>query len=188
MTTTINLRPWRDERRKQQKQEFIALLIAAAVLGVLIFWGWKSYVEGQVADQRTRNSHIQTRIATLDARIKEINEIRGRRDALISRMDVIQSLQGNRPTIVYVFDQLVRTLPDGVFYSSIQRRGDLYTFEGVAESNNRISRLLRNLDESDWFTAPALQKVVAMDDGSQANRFTLTVRQATPHSNSEGTE
>ena len=188
MTTTINLRPWREERRKQQTTEFTVLLGVAAALGVLLFFGWKSYMETQVADQRTRNSHIQARIATLDERIKEIDDLRSRRDALVARMDVIQSLQGNRPTIVYVFDQLVRTLPDGVFYSSVQRRGDAYTFEGVAESNNRISRLLRNLDESDWFTSPSLQRVEAVGDGSQANRFTLTVRQSRPGTGEEGEE
>ena len=185
MTTTINLLPWREERRKRQQQEFIVLLVMAAVLGAVLFFGWKSVVDQKIADQRARNSHIKTKAAELDGKIKEIKELKTRRDELVARMEVIQSLQGNRPTIVYVFDQLVRTLPDGVFYSKLSRIGDLYTINGIAESNNRISRLMRNLDQSEWFKEANLQNVTALEDGSQANSFTLTVKQASPTSNKE---
>ncbi|WP_323773443.1 PilN domain-containing protein [Alcanivorax sp.] len=186
MTTTINLLPWREERRKQRQQEFVMMLVLAAIVGGGIFWMWKGYVDQQITDQRARNSHIQTRSAELDEKIKEIKELRSRRDELVARMEVIQNLQGNRPTIVYVFDELVKTLPDGVFYNEIKRVGDLYTVDGVAESNNRISRLMRNLDESSWFQSANLQNVTALEDGSQANSFTLTVKQASLSSNKEG--
>lgn len=185
MTTTINLLPWREERRKRQQQEFIVLLMAAAVLGGLLFFVWKGVVDQQIADQRARNSHIQTKSAALDEKIDEIRELKSRRDELVSRMEVIQSLQGNRPTIVYVFDQLVRTLPDGVFYTKIERKGDTYTINGIAESNNRISGLMRNFDESPWFKEANLQKVTALDDSSQTNAFTLTVKQSSPNSQKE---
>jgi type IV pilus assembly protein PilN len=103
-------------------------------------------------------------------------------------MEVIQSLQGNRPTIVYVFDQLVRTLPDGVYYSKVTRKGDVYTINGIAESNNRISRLMRNFDQSQWFKEATLQNVTALEDGSQANSFTLNVKQSSPTSKNEEEE
>ena len=185
MTTTINLLPWREERRKRQQQEFIVLLVLAAVLGAVLFFGWKSVVDQKIADQRARNSHIQAKTAELDEKIKEIKELKARRDELVARMEVIQSLQGNRPTIVYVFDQLVRTLPDGVYYSKVQRKGDVYTINGIAESNNRISQLMRNFDQSVWFEEASLQNVTALEDGSQANGFTLTVKQASPSSKKE---
>ena len=182
MTTTINLLPWREERRKQQQQEFIVMLVIAAVIGFALFWFWQSSVNQQIADQRARNSHIEAKSAELDSKIKEIKELKARRDELVARMEVIQGLQGNRPAIVYVFDQLVKTLPDGVFYNQIKRVGETYTIAGVAESNNRISRLMRNLDESDWFQEATLQNVTALEDGSEANSFKLTVKQASANS------
>ena len=190
MTTTINLLPWREERRKQKQHEFVAMLIFAAIVAGLIFWLWKGMVEGQIADQQSRNNHIQSAISKLDTQIKEIKELQCRRDELVARMKVIQELQGNRPTIVYVFDQMVRTLPDGVYYTTVERKGDSYTIEGVAESNNRISRLMRNLDASDWFIEPNLLNVRALDpdnraEGEQANSFVLTVKQGSPRSEEE---
>ncbi|WP_369819116.1 PilN domain-containing protein, partial [Alcanivorax sp. HI0044] len=94
MTTTINLLPWREERRKRQQQEFIVLLVVAAVVGALLFFGWKSVVDQQIADQRARNSHIQSKTAELNEKIKEIKELQARRDELVARMEVIQNLQG----------------------------------------------------------------------------------------------
>lgn len=191
MTTSINLLPWREERRKQRKNEFVAMLLFAAVVAGLMFWLWKGMVEGQIADQQTRNNHIQSAIAKLDTQIREIKELQARRDELVARMKVIQELQGNRPTIVYVFDQLVRTLPDGVYYTMVERKGDSYTIEGVAESNNRISRLMRNLDASDWFVEPNLLNVRALnpedraEGEDQANSFVLTVKQGSPRSDED---
>ncbi|MQX52763.1 PilN domain-containing protein [Alcanivorax sediminis] len=178
MTTTINLLPWREERRKQQQQEFVVMLVVAALIGGLLFWLWQGNVDQQINDQRARNSHIQAKTSELDEKIKEIKELKARRDELVARMEVIQSLQGNRPSIVYVFDQLVKTLPDGVYYNEISRKGMLFTIEGMAESNNRISRLMRSLDESDWFQEANLLNVTSMDDGSGLNSFVLTVKQS----------
>ena len=185
MTTTINLLPWREERRAQQQQEFIVMLVVAALVGALVFWLWQGSVNQQIADQRARNSHIQAKSSELDEKIKEIKEIKSRRDELVARMEVIQSLQGNRPSIVYVFDQLVKTLPDGVYYNKITRKGELFTIEGLAESNNRISRLMRNLDQSDWFQEANLQNVTSVDDDTDANQFLLTVKQASRNNKEE---
>lgn len=188
MTTTINLLPWREERRKQLQQEFVASLILAAIVGGLIFWLWKGYVDQQIADQRTRNNHIETKTSQLNKKISEIKDLKERRAELVARMEVIQNLQGNRPTIVYVFDQLARTLPNGVYYSEVKKSGELFTFAGIAESNNRISRLMRNLEESSWFNSANLQNVSALDDGSEANSFRLTVKQSSPNNNDEEEE
>ncbi|MCK0537187.1 PilN domain-containing protein [Alcanivorax quisquiliarum] len=179
-TTTINLLPWREARRKKRQQEFAMLLILAAILGGLIWFVWQGAVQGSVNSQSIRNQHIQKQIAELNQQIREIDELEQRRSELVERMRVIQELQGTRPTIVYVFDELVRTLPDGVYYTSVKRAGDLYTINGVAESNNRISRLMRNLGDSVWFGEPTLISVMAVDSTSQANRFVLTVSQSAP--------
>ena len=184
-TTKINLLPWREKRRKERQAEFIGLLVIAALLGGFVFFSWNQMVNTQISHQNERNRLVQSRISVLDRQIEEINQLEERRDELVERMRVIQDLQGNRPTIVYVFDELVRTLPDGVHYTSVRRRGDSYSISGVAESNARISRLMRNLEDSPWFLDANLQSVTAVGEGDQSNRFSLTVRQGTPRAAEE---
>lgn len=183
--TTINLLPWREARRKQQQQDFIIMLAVAAAIGIAVFFGWKMVVDSKVENQLSRNRYIERELAQLDQQIKEISELEKRRADLVSRMNVIQDLQNNRPYIVYMFDQLVRTLPDGVYYTSIERKGGIFTIAGVADSNNRISALMRNLNESDWFKDPDLRTVAAAGDDSEANVFTLTVSQELPNANKD---
>ena len=187
MTTTINLRPWREERRKQRQQEFIALLAFAAVVGFAVFWFWQQSVQASITDQRERNRYIENEISLLQEKIEEIAELEERREELVERMEIIQGLQGNRPTIVYLFDQLVRTLPDGVFYTEVKFSDEQFDITGVAESNAHISRLMRNLERSEWLTNPNLRSVTALgEDGT--NRFSLTVRQVMPDTDDEEDE
>lgn len=192
MTTTINLLPWRDWRRKRLQREFILQLVLAAVLGSAIWFFWNSAVSARVDGQERRNAYISEQISKLNDKIKEIEKLEKRRSNLVERMEVIQDLQGNRPTIVYLFDQLVKTLPDGVHYTSVQRDGKKFSITGVSESNNRISRLMRNFEDSKWFEKPNLQNVSAEEDQgqegnnqeTQSNKFQLTVRQANPREQS----
>lgn len=156
MTTTINLLPWREWRRKRLQREFILQLVLAAVLGGAIWFFWNSAVSARVEDQESRNAYIQEQITKLDDKIKEIEKLEQRRSDLVERMEVIQELQGNRPTIVYLFDQLVKTLPDGVYYTNVERNGKKFSISGVSDSNNRISRLMRNFEDSRWFEKPNL--------------------------------
>ena len=103
------------------------------------------------------------------------------REQLLSRMKVIQDLQGTRPVIVRVFDELVRTLPDGLFYESLKRDGNELKIQGKAESNNRISGLMRNFESSEWFSNPNLTDVSSVrQDDESLNRFDMTVTQVTP--------
>lgn len=177
MTTTINLLPWREERRRQQQQDFLMLLGVAVAAGALVWWVWSQAVERQISGQSARNNYITKELAVLDQQIKEIAELEQRREELVARMGVIQNLQNNRPSIVYIFDQLVRTLPDGVYYTRIERVGKQFTISGVAESNTRISSLMRNLNDSPWFTNPNLKTVNALGENTDANAFQLTVSQ-----------
>jgi type IV pilus assembly protein PilN len=109
-------------------------------------------------------------------KIKEIEDLKKQKSALVDRMSVIQSLQGDRPEIVHIFDEIVRTLPDGVFFNEITRTGSLLTFKGTAESNNRVSSLMRQLDSSKWMSSPNLKSVTKKPDfGPQGNSFELTV-------------
>lgn len=157
----INLLPWRQELRKQKQQEFVAIVLAVAGLAVGLVLFAHMALSKQVSDQLERNSYIKAEIATLDTQITEIDELQRRREELLARMKVIQDLQGHRPVIVRVFDEFVRAMPDGVFFRTIERKGNTFTIVGVAESANQVSGLMRNLDSSQWFKDPVLSKVEA---------------------------
>ncbi len=176
--TQINLLPWREERRAKRQQEFYALLFMALLLGGLVWWVWQGMVQGRIDTQNARNSTIQTAISGLDKKIAEIKDIEERRNELIERMRVIQELQGNRPSVVYVFDELVRILPKGVHFTDVKRTGETFTIQGVAETNNYISALMRNMTSSPWFGRPTLSSVSTLDDGRRA--FVLSVKQESP--------
>jgi type IV pilus assembly protein PilN len=182
---TINLLPWREARREEQKRAFFAVLgvvAAAAALSVILA---DRVVNAQIDGQRARNDYISANIRELDKQVAEIRDLQRRRNQLIERMRVIQQLQGNRPIIVRVLDQLVRTVPDGVFYTSVSAKGNAITIEGVAESNNRVSSLMRRLDASEWLKDPNLDAVRAAPTyGDQANTFDLTVQVDLPEKES----
>jgi len=186
----INLLPWRQELKKQRQQEFLTINAAVAITAAAIVMFFHIMVSGQLSDQEERKAFIQSEIATLDGQIKQIDELQTRKDELLARMKVIQDLQGRRPVIVRVFDELARTTPDKVYLASFQRTGDTFAIEGFAESNTQVSTFLRNLNTSTWFKNPALSNVVAdetvkkdakggkataADDAKKNNRFALKV-------------
>ncbi|SDU29414.1 type IV pilus assembly protein PilN [Pseudomonas pohangensis] len=178
----INLLPWREQLREERKQQFLVSLAGVLVLAVgLVFLG-NQYLNAAIDNQNARNDFLKKEIATLDARIQEIKELKTRRQQLLERMKIIQDLQGNRSIIARVFDQLVRTLPDGVYFTSLNMTGDSIAINGAAESNNRVSSLMRNLDGSEWLASPNLSEVKAVSSGGvdQANVFTLSVQQVSP--------
>jgi len=178
----INLLPWREQLREERRKQFLVILGGVFVLSCGVVFLGDQYLSGEIARQEARNTFIQQNIAQLDVRIKEISELKTRRQQLLARMKIIQDLQANRPVIGHVFDQLVRTLPDGVYFREVKMQGDTLSISGEAESNNRVSNLMRNLDASDWFTSPTLIEVKATTAGAvdQANTFQLTVKQTQP--------
>jgi len=177
----INLLPWREERRQELKKEFIATAVLVLIMaGGLVFLADR-VVNGQIDNQQARNQYLEENIAVLDKMVAEIKELEKRRNQLLDRMRVIQELQGNRPIIVRVLDQLVRTVPDGVFYTSLNTKDKRITINGIAESNNRVSSLMRRLDASDWLASPNLDQVKAAPNyGDQATTFNLTVNVQAP--------
>ncbi len=177
----INLLPWREERRQELKKEFIVTVVLVLALGGGLVLLGDRIVNGQIEEQKARNSYLTENIKELDKQVKELKNLKKRRNQLIDRMRVIQELQGNRPIIVRVLDQLVRTVPDGVFYTSISTKSKKISVSGIAESNNRVSSLMRRLDGSDWLANPNLDKVTAAPEfGDQANRFNLSVKVQAP--------
>lgn len=173
----INLLPWREARREELKKAFLTILgIVALGAGASVLLADR-VVNAQIDGQKARNDYISANIRELDKQVEEIKDLQRRRNQLIERMRVIQELQGNRPIIVRVLDQLVRTVPDGVFYTRVTSKAQEISINGVAESNNRVSSLMRRLDASDWLKDPNLDKVTAAPAyGDQANNFSLTVK------------
>ena len=178
----INLLPWREQLREERKQRFLVALGGVLVVAAGAVFLGDQYLNGAIEQQKSRNEFVRKEIAVLDARIKEISELKTRREQLLERMKIIQDLQGNRPIIGRVFDQLVRTLPDGVYFTGLKLTGKSIAILGAAESNNRVSNLMRNLDSSEWLESPNLTEVKAVTAGAvdQANVFKLTVQQTQP--------
>jgi type IV pilus assembly protein PilN len=185
----INLRPWREERRAEQQKEFLTALAGVAIVGLLFVFMQDRWINSNIEEQQARNSYLTGEISSLERKIKEIDGLKKRRDQLIARMRVIQALQGNRPVIVHMFDEVVRTLPDGIYYTSLSRKTDDLSIQGRAESNNRISSLMRKLDGSEWFMDPNLTAVKASgegSDGEKSNDFDLTVKRYVTAEDEEG--
>jgi len=185
----INLLPWREERRQNLKKEFLISVALVLLLGAGLVLLGDRIVNGQIDTQTARNEYLAENIKELDKQVAEIRDLQKRRNQLLDRMKVIQELQGNRPIIVRVLDQLVRTVPDGVFYTSLATKDKQISISGVAESNNRVSSLMRRLDASDWLANSILYKVQAQPDfGAEANSFSLTVNVQAPPLEAESGE
>jgi len=180
----INLLPWREQLREERRKRFLTALVGVLVAAVGVVLLTDQYFSGAVDRQVARNAYMNKEIAQLDSRIKQISELKARRQQLIERMKIIQDLQGNRSISGRIFDQLVRTLPDGVYFTEVKMTDKTIAITGAAESNNRVSDLMRNLEASDWLTGPTLTEVKATTAGAvdQANTFQLSVRQTQPKS------
>lgn len=159
MTTRINLLDWRAERRARRKQQFLTMLgIGVLASAALVGLAWTS-VSGAVSSQQERNTYLEQQIKETEQRIKEIEELEKVRASLLSRMKVIEELQASRSASVHFFDEIVKTLPEGVSLKSIKQRADGVLIEGTAESNGRISTYMTNLEESPWFEEPKLVEI-----------------------------
>jgi type IV pilus assembly protein PilN len=181
MVAKINLLPWREEFRQEKKKEFVRISVGVLVLGLAFVGLWDRVVNGQMDNQRSRNQVLESKISELEVKVKEIEELKERRQQLLNRMTVIQALQSNRPEIVKVFDELTSAVPEGVFLSGLERVGSEISLTGYAESNNRVSAFMRNLESSYKFTDPNLTKVLADDElGEQGNTFDMRVKISEP--------
>lgn len=179
--TRINLLPWRENNRQEKKKEFVSLLSLVGVLSLIASYLWIGQVKGIIANQNDRNQRLQTEINQLQEQVGEIEKLKKQRQDLCDRLEVIQNLQGTRPFIVHHFDEMARAVPDNLYLTNVQRQGELFAIEGVTESNNRVSELMRNLDKSDWYQNPNLKTVIADPAfGAQASRFAMSIGADSP--------
>jgi type IV pilus assembly protein PilN len=174
----INLLPWREGQRKERKLAFLVALGAAALAaGVTSFAVYLAY-GSMIESQQHRNDLLRAQIKTLDKQIEEINSLESDKQRFIARMNIIERLQRSRPEIVHVFDEIVRTLPEGVYLTAVKQTDKRLRFDGVAQSSTRVSSFMRNIDASQWLRKPELEVVQTSKTGAGPS-FTLTADQVT---------
>lgn len=185
--TRINLLPWREERRQEQKKAFgvlagLVLLLAGAVVGLIHI-----QMNSKIDYQLDRNRFMTNEIATLDKEIAEIRNLKKVRRSLLERMEIIQSLQTSRPSIVHLFTEIVSTVPNGVYLQTLTQVGNNLKLDGEAESNARVSTYMRNLSNSPWLKDPNLTVIEIKDKKvRRVSAFTLTVKQTSPNTANTG--
>ena len=158
----INLLPHREAARKRRREVFYATLGVAALAGVLISGAVYTWYLAQIESQQAKNNFLKTEITRLEGQIKEIATLQAEIAALRARQNAVEDLQGNRNLPVYLLSELVRQLPDGVYINSMKQDNQTVLITGVAQSNERVSELLRNLaNNSAWLTRPELVEIVA---------------------------
>ncbi|HEX5512798.1 MAG TPA: PilN domain-containing protein [Gammaproteobacteria bacterium] len=176
--TRINLLPWREERTKQRQKQLALMLAAAALAGLGVWFVGHFYYNGLINHQTYRNRILEQEIAALDKRIAKIKELEETKASLKARMEVVQELQQGRPLVVHLMHQLVATLPEGVYLTSVKQTNSNVVLTGVAESNARISSFMENLDSSDWLRDPRLSVIQVKNDKTRRlSEYTLQVSQ-----------
>jgi type IV pilus assembly protein PilN len=182
----INLLPWRQERRQQKQKQFYVMLGISAAFGLAVAIGGIMYVDQLIDNQNKRNDLLTREIKGLEAKIKEIESLEKERASLLRRKQVIEELQSSRSQMVHLFDELVRTIPDGVRLLSIKQAGQQLTLNGTAQSNARVSSYMRSLQQSGWMTNPDLNIIEAKGgDRSMPYQFTLRVALTKPKTGKE---
>lgn len=181
----INLLPWRQELRKEQQRQFLTIMLLMVILVGLGILATHLQYARKIGIQESRNNYIKEHIKKVEKQIQEINQLANKKERLLARMEIIQQLQRNRPEIVRLFDELVRVLPEGVHLSKLTQNGRNLNMEGIAQSNARVSALMRNIDQSDWMTTPVLDiiqtgKKAGKKDEGGTRQFTLRAKQKTP--------
>jgi type IV pilus assembly protein PilN len=176
----INLIPWREAERKRKRQEFgvgaVGSVIFAGLIALVINWQMQSAIDYQ----NERNQLLKNEIAQLDKQITEILDLEQQKQRLLARMQVIEQLERSRPEIVHVFDQLVRTLPDGIYLTSVKQTERRIQLKGIAQSSTRVASYMRNIDTSEWLTDPSLDILETKGANDAGSEFTLNVVQENP--------
>ncbi len=185
----INLLPHREQKRQARQRQFVTLAIGLAVLGVAIIALVHAVLAARIDNQVSRNTLLKTEIAKLDAQIKEIDKLRDQIQQVLARKSVVETLQANRNEAVHLLDQLVRQLPEGIYLRSVKQVDKKVTIVGYAQSNSRVSTLMRNIEGSPWLEKPELVEItlvtvpaVGRTEPQRLNQFTLNfeIRRAAP--------
>lgn len=175
----INLLPHREEKRKRRHQQFVGLAIFSAVLGLLVAGAIWFFLDQQVEQQRANVTYMKAEIGKLDKQIEEIRKIREETSSLLAKKQVVEGLQSNRSEPVQILDQLLRQLPEGIFLKQVRQTGAKVNIAGYAQSNARVSTLMRNLGSSPYLENPELVEIKAVlldnNPNSRVNEFSMNI-------------
>ena len=171
----INLLPWREQDRKIRRREFMVAAGGAIFASVIFILGGKLLYSSWTDAQNEKNNLLKKEIVKLDAQIADIQDLENRKQRLVARMEIIEKLQRKRPEIVHLFDEIVKTVPDGIYLTAIKQTGNKLEIHGVAQSSTRVSTFMRNIDSSVWMDNPVLQVVESSRDSpTGGSNFVLT--------------
>src|ERR1700688_242965 len=171
----INLLPWREQERKVRRGEFMVAAGGAVIASLVLLGAGKLLYAGWTESQIEKNNLLKKEIVKLDAQIADIQDLENRKQRLVARMEIIEKLQRKRPEIVHLFDELVKTVPEGIYLTQIKETGKKLEMKGVAQSSTRVSTFMRNIDSSSWMDNPQLQVVeTSKDSPTGGSSFTLT--------------
>lgn len=190
----INLLPHREEKRKQRKKEFVAMLLLSAIIGALIVIAVGAYFASQLSEQEQRNTFIKNENARLDEEIKEVASLKQEIEALKARQQAVEDLQSDRNQPIYLMDELAQQVPEGVYLKSFKQDGQRVLLNGYAQSNERVSELLRNLgSHSPWLERPDLIEIrsVGIGQGKDAKKvfeFSINAGIKRPRDNDQPAE
>ncbi len=178
----INLLNWREEKRKQIEQQFYIMLAGAALFGAGVIFAVQMQLGAMIDYQQSRNNYIKSEIKKVEKAIAEIKQLEKKKAALLARMKVIQQLQGNRSDSVHMLDEMVKVIPEGVHLTKFTQKGKSLTFNGLAQSNARVSAYMRNIERAEWLKSPTLKviKTKKMSKKDGYSQFTLAAKQASP--------
>lgn len=174
---SINLLPWRQELRQRRRKEFLYGIVGAVLLAAVITLVANLVVSSMIDAQNRRNELLKAEIAELDKAIEQILALEEEKNRMIARMEVIDTLQASRPEVVKLFDQIVSTLPEGVYLTSVKQSGNKLEFNGVAQSSTRVSAFMRNLDAAESLSSPELKVIQTGGGTNPGAQFTLFAAQ-----------
>lgn len=192
----INLLPWRENLKKERELRFGIILGASLAATALVVLGVHVYMETLIGYQQRRNAYLEQEIKKAEAQIEEIKELDQKKERLIARMNIIQKLEESRPQVVHLFDEMVKQVPEGVYFTILKQENNEITLEGIAQSDARVSSLMTNFEQSEWLKSPQIIYIVNKEIEQPGNNkeartmseFKLTVTQTTPQETEQASE
>jgi len=177
----INLLPHRAEKRRARQIQFIALSVISVALAAVLVGAVQIAISSQISYQERRNAYLKQETVVLDKQIEEIKKLREQTQALLARKNVVEGLQSTRSDVVHLLDQMLRILPDGVYLNTLKQTGNKISLVGYAQSNARVSTLMRAIEDSPWLDSPSLIEIHASGAGTgRVSEFTLNFNLTKP--------
>lgn len=174
----INLLPWRETLRQKKQKKYIVTLFMTVVFACLILLAMYFVYGVRIAVQDGRNAYLNKEMLVVNAEMKEIKKLKEKKASMIERINLVRSLQNTRPIVVHLFDEIARSIPDDLYLTAMALKGSLLTIEGRAKNNRLIAALIRQLDNSDWFSNPNLSKIETLKSGESQFEISIVLEQS----------